>query len=196
MACVIVKVVLLDFRSEGFSQLYVQHKVRMSRRKCLLLQHMPAYSILCSEHFMARQVEDALDQRTAELIALQKAAVEHAAASPLKSMPLQSALGAWASAAQGVNAAIAADSQAHRCANTSNKPICRHPVHDFQSAFQSTCRHACHPRCQAQPFGANLSYIVHLCAQGSRCDGDTNQQEQPWSCCGRFQLVSALVFTI
>ena len=114
----IVEAVVLDFRREGFSQLYEQHKVRLSRQKCLLLQHMQACSILCSEHFMARQVEDALDQRTAELIALQKAAVEHAAASPLKSMPLQSALGAWASAAQGANAAVAADSHAHRCANT------------------------------------------------------------------------------
>jgi len=45
-----------------------------------------------------RRLEDALDSRTAELIALRKAAVEHAAASPIKSAPLQSALGAWASA--------------------------------------------------------------------------------------------------
>jgi hypothetical protein len=44
-----------------------------------------------------RRLEDALDSRTAELIALRKAAVEHAAASPIKSAPLQSALGAWAS---------------------------------------------------------------------------------------------------
>lgn len=46
---------------------------------------------------MIRRLEDALDSRTAELIALRKAAVEHAAASPIKSAPLQSALGAWAS---------------------------------------------------------------------------------------------------
>ncbi len=38
-----------------------------------------------------------MDSRTAELIALRKAAVEHTAASPIKSAPLQSALGAWAS---------------------------------------------------------------------------------------------------
>ena len=44
-----------------------------------------------------RRLEDALDSRTAELIALRKAAVEHTAASPIKSAPLQSALGAWAS---------------------------------------------------------------------------------------------------
>ncbi|CAL8468827.1 g8368 [Coccomyxa elongata] len=44
-----------------------------------------------------KRLEDALDSRTAELIALRKAAVEHAAASPIKSAPLQSALGAWAS---------------------------------------------------------------------------------------------------
>lgn len=43
-----------------------------------------------------RQLEDSLDQRTAELIALQKAAVEHAVVSPIKSLPLQSALGPWA----------------------------------------------------------------------------------------------------
>jgi hypothetical protein len=43
-----------------------------------------------------RQLEDALDQRTAEFIALQKAAVEHAVVSPIKSLPLQSALGPWA----------------------------------------------------------------------------------------------------
>ncbi|CAL5221751.1 g4003 [Coccomyxa viridis] len=44
-----------------------------------------------------KRLEDALDSRTAELIALRKAAVEHTAASPIKSAPLQSALGAWAS---------------------------------------------------------------------------------------------------
>ncbi len=43
-----------------------------------------------------RHLEDALDQRTAEFIALQKAAVEHAVVSPIKSLPLQSALGPWA----------------------------------------------------------------------------------------------------
>ena len=48
-------------------------------------------------HIMHRRLEDALDSRTAELIALRKAAVEHTAASPIKSAPLQSALGAWAS---------------------------------------------------------------------------------------------------
>lgn len=46
---------------------------------------------------LRRRLEDALDSRTAELIALRKAAVEHTAASPIKSAPLQSALGAWAS---------------------------------------------------------------------------------------------------
>ena len=48
---------------------------------------------------LIRRLEDALDARTAELIALRKAAVEHAAASPIKSAPLQSALGPWASSA-------------------------------------------------------------------------------------------------
>eukprot|EP00884_Botryococcus_braunii_P022705 jgi/Botrbrau1/9118/Bobra.0305s0022.1 len=43
-----------------------------------------------------KQLEDALDQRTAEFIALQKAAVEHAVVSPIKLLPLQSALGPWA----------------------------------------------------------------------------------------------------
>ena len=47
--------------------------------------------------YWRRRLEDALDARTAELIALRKAAVEHTAASPIKSAPLQSALGAWAS---------------------------------------------------------------------------------------------------
>lgn len=42
-----------------------------------------------------RRLEDALDQKTAELIALRKAAVEHMGNSPMKSTPLQSALGDW-----------------------------------------------------------------------------------------------------
>ncbi|KAG1674732.1 hypothetical protein FOA52_013567 [Chlamydomonas sp. UWO 241] len=42
-----------------------------------------------------RQLEDALDGKTAELIALRRAALEHAQGSPVKSAPLQSALGAW-----------------------------------------------------------------------------------------------------
>lgn len=43
-----------------------------------------------------RQLEDAVDQRNAELIDLRKAALEHAVASPIKpSSHLQSALGAW-----------------------------------------------------------------------------------------------------
>ncbi|KAK9829931.1 hypothetical protein WJX72_008705 [[Myrmecia] bisecta] len=46
-----------------------------------------------------KALEDALDQKTAELIALRKAAVEQMAASPIKSIPLQSALGAWGNAA-------------------------------------------------------------------------------------------------
>jgi hypothetical protein len=37
----------------------------------------------------------------AELISLRKAAVEHAAGSPIKSAPLQSALGAWGNAGPG-----------------------------------------------------------------------------------------------
>ena len=45
-----------------------------------------------------RKLEDALDQKMAELISLRKAAVEHAAGSPVKSAPLQSALGAWGNA--------------------------------------------------------------------------------------------------
>lgn len=50
-----------------------------------------------------RKLEDALDQRTSELIALRKAAVEHTAGeaakgSPIKNLAgtLHSALGAWA----------------------------------------------------------------------------------------------------
>ena len=47
-------------------------------------------------HVVCRQLEDALDQRNAELIDLRKAALEHAVASPIKpSSHLQSALGAW-----------------------------------------------------------------------------------------------------
>ena len=48
-----------------------------------------------------RKLEDALDQKMAELISLRKAAVEHAAGSPVKSAPLQSALGAWGNAGPG-----------------------------------------------------------------------------------------------
>jgi len=48
-----------------------------------------------------RRLEDALDQKTAELIALRKAAVEHMGTSPLKSTPLQSALGDWGGAEGG-----------------------------------------------------------------------------------------------
>ncbi len=43
-----------------------------------------------------RRLEDTLDLRTSELIALRKAAVEHSAASPVKSAQLALALGAWA----------------------------------------------------------------------------------------------------
>lgn len=49
-----------------------------------------------------RKLEDALDQKTAELIALRKAAVEHAAVSPIKSTPLGKALGDWG----GLNSSI------------------------------------------------------------------------------------------
>ncbi|KAK9834774.1 hypothetical protein WJX74_010161 [Apatococcus lobatus] len=42
-----------------------------------------------------QQLEDMLDQRTAELIALRKAAVEHSIASPSKFATMQSALGPW-----------------------------------------------------------------------------------------------------
>lgn len=51
----------------------------------------------CSEYCAAarRQLEDMLDQRTAELIALRKAAVEHSIASPSKFATMQSALGPW-----------------------------------------------------------------------------------------------------
>jgi hypothetical protein len=48
-----------------------------------------------------RKLEDALDARTAELIALRKAAVEHSVTSPVKSEPLQTALGDWGSEARG-----------------------------------------------------------------------------------------------
>ena len=48
-----------------------------------------------------RKLEDALDQKMAELISLRKAAVEHAAGSPVKSAPLQSALGAWGDGGPG-----------------------------------------------------------------------------------------------
>lgn len=68
-----------------------------------------------------RQLEDALDQRTAELFALQKAAVEHAAVSPIKSLPLQSALGQWAAAnprrptiAAGMTTSVASDNDMTR----------------------------------------------------------------------------------
>lgn len=47
-----------------------------------------------------RRLEDELDQRSAELIALRKAAVEEQAAAPGKSAPLQSALGRWGAGAQ------------------------------------------------------------------------------------------------
>lgn len=43
----------------------------------------------------AKRLQDELDQRSAELIALRKAAVEEQAAAPGKSAPLQSALGRW-----------------------------------------------------------------------------------------------------
>lgn len=43
-----------------------------------------------------RRLEDTLDMRTSELIALRKAAVEHSAVSPVKSAQLALALGAWA----------------------------------------------------------------------------------------------------
>ena len=46
-----------------------------------------------------RRLEDTLDLRTSELIALRKAAVEHSAASPVKSAQLALALGAWATGA-------------------------------------------------------------------------------------------------
>jgi hypothetical protein len=63
---------------------------------------LPDYAYAVARFFdlgsFCRQLEDALDQRTAELFALQKAAVEHAAVSPIKSLPLQSALGQWAAA--------------------------------------------------------------------------------------------------
>jgi hypothetical protein len=42
-----------------------------------------------------RKLEDALDQKTAELIALRKAALEHAAVSPMK-------VGSWAFGVQGI----------------------------------------------------------------------------------------------
>lgn len=51
-----------------------------------------------------RALEDALDQRSAELIALRKAAVQQAAAAPsgaASAAPLQSALGRWGVAGDG-----------------------------------------------------------------------------------------------
>mmetsp|Transcript_24055 Transcript_24055/g.75364 ORF Transcript_24055/g.75364 Transcript_24055/m.75364 type:complete len:299 (+) Transcript_24055:1178-2074(+) len=42
-----------------------------------------------------RKIEDALDMKTAELIALRKAAMEHNALSPIKNTQLLNALGAW-----------------------------------------------------------------------------------------------------
>ena len=42
-----------------------------------------------------RKLEDALDERTAELITLRKAAMEHANMSPMKNSQLQTALDAW-----------------------------------------------------------------------------------------------------
>ncbi len=56
-----------------------------------------------------RSLEDALDQKTAELIDLRKAALEHAVASPIKSIPLQAALGQWgnSSAAAASRSALA-----------------------------------------------------------------------------------------
>ena len=48
-----------------------------------------------------RRLQDELDQRSAELIALRKAAVEEQAAAPgLLSAPLQSALGRWGAGTQ------------------------------------------------------------------------------------------------
>eukprot|EP00891_Asterochloris_glomerata_P006925 jgi/Astpho2/6925/e_gw1.00107.208.1_t len=56
-----------------------------------------------------KSLEDALDQKTAELIDLRKAALEHAVASPIKSIPLQAALGQWgnSSAAAASRSALA-----------------------------------------------------------------------------------------
>ncbi|KAK9846008.1 hypothetical protein WJX81_008288 [Elliptochloris bilobata] len=55
-----------------------------------------------------KRLEDTLDMRTSELIALRKAAVEHSAVSPVKSAQLALALGAWATGSgHGQNAAIA-----------------------------------------------------------------------------------------
>ena len=61
---------------------------------CHALPFYEALSLIDNEK--CRQLEDALDQRNAELIDLRKAALEHAVASPIKpSSHLQSALGAW-----------------------------------------------------------------------------------------------------
>jgi hypothetical protein len=52
-------------------------------------------------HCDHRRLQDELDQRSAELIALRKAAVEEQAAAPgLLSAPLQSALGRWGAGPQ------------------------------------------------------------------------------------------------
>ena len=64
-------------------------------------------------------MEDALDSRTAELIALRKAAVEHTAASPIKSAPLQSALGAWASGPSPLGCAFI---QVNACISSMENP--------------------------------------------------------------------------
>ncbi|KAK3254569.1 hypothetical protein CYMTET_36218, partial [Cymbomonas tetramitiformis] len=50
-----------------------------------------------------RMLEDGLDQKTSELIALRKAAMEHASSSPMKNLELQSALGMWGSTTPGAD---------------------------------------------------------------------------------------------
>lgn len=77
------------------------HHQHAAGDSCKLLRKVMAFSLADAYDAKtvigySRQLEDALDQRTAELIALQKAAVEHAVVSPIKSLPLQSALGPWA----------------------------------------------------------------------------------------------------
>eukprot|EP00955_Chlamydomonas_euryale_P010234 109601-Chlamydomonas_euryale.AAC.1 len=67
-------------------------------------------SVLAQEELEAydkyqRQLEDALDGKTAELIALRRAALQHAASSPVKSAPLQSALGEWGAGGDGLSEA-------------------------------------------------------------------------------------------
>ncbi len=81
----------------------VGHRTRRCTDLFLVKNYLTALSgqIFCN--FIGRALEDALDQRGAELIALRKAAVQQAAAAPgaAADAPLQSALGRWGNRGDG-----------------------------------------------------------------------------------------------